>query len=209
MESADGHSTREERGASSRKENVCTRELTPDEIEAILGAEPGRAVVGRLLDNEGTTAYMGHRGGEGYEDYEDYGDYGDYELEPWQPSWGAPRPPAPRLPASRAGGGPRAGEEDSLAVIEQITRDVEIAVATLDDTTVEVRDRVRELTEDVKTTQAQITDIEECVATIRAQNAVLMEELRELRREFMQIHQLALDTAGSPSGPAVAQPWAP
>jgi len=94
----------------------------------------------------------------------------------------------------------------------QIVRDLENTIATIDDTTVDTRDRVSDLTnmvsgvtKDVKLLRAQVTSIVNNISKIEIQNSALTKEVQEfnlmvvtMREQLTRLIQhLAAPTANS------------
>jgi hypothetical protein len=71
-----------------------------------------------------------------------------------------------------------AEDDDALSEVRQTVRDLEVTVATIDDTTVETRGQIRDLAEDVR---VGLDAVDEGMGCLRAQNTALTEEVRELR----------------------------
>ena len=155
---------------SARQANIDADELTVAEVETLFAeqyttAAPSAKPTPVMNENEMDALLR------------TIGEEADNQKHTWYPSWAATTAP-----------GPRAGDDDPRE-LEQIVRDIEISIATIDDTTVDTRDRVKELTDEVKILQSQITEMEDGFGSISAQNVALTNEVRELRAITVSMRQ--------------------
>lgn len=180
----------------AREENVSPFELTVEEAEALFASQHRPNPRGASM---GSTAVMDENDMDRL--LQTLGEDAESNQYAWLPSWAKSNPKAarqaPRYTADdvyAAADEVHGGEDDQLASIGQIVRDLEVSVATIDDTTVSMRSRLADLDEEVRTAQQQLTNIEEDTALIKAQNVAMVEEMRELRHNFtvMRSHLASL-----------------
>jgi hypothetical protein len=160
---------------SSAEANVAADELTPEEVEALFAAQNGviKTPANAITENDMDRLLRS------------LGD--EQAASPWRPSLALEKKNSAKrqlysdedIFANVDDLHPREdSREDTLEEAVQMIRDLENAVATVDDTTIAIRDTLREFVEGVT---AQLMDIEEGNSIVKAQNAAFTEEVRELR----------------------------
>jgi len=160
---------------TSAEANVAADELTPEEVEALFAAQNGvkKTPANAITENDMDRLLRS------------LGD--EQAASPWRPSRALEKKNSAKrqlysyedIFANVDDLHPREdSREDTLEEAVQMIRDLENAVATVDDTTIAIRDTLREFVEGVT---AQLVDIEEGNSIVKAQNAALTEEVRELR----------------------------
>ena len=156
---------------SSAEANVAADELTPEEVEALFAAQDGakKTPANAITENDMDSLLRS------------LGD--EQAASPWLPSWALEKKNSAKRQLYSdedivANVDDLHPLEDTLEEAVQLIRDLENAVATVDDTTIATRDTLREFVEGVT---AQLVDIEEGNSIVKAQNAALTEEVRELR----------------------------
>ena len=178
--------TPEAHGQSSGRavENVAADALTPAEIDALFAAQTSRSqnpMVGStaVMDESDMNTLLRSLG-------EDPG-----AQSAWLPGWAYDAAAAYDDDAADDDASARANNARANNASEtlQIVRDLDNTVATIDDTTVATRDGVLDLAEAVKTLQAQVEGIGDNQSIVKVQNAVIAEEVRELRAALIEMHK--------------------
>jgi hypothetical protein len=136
----------------------------------------------------------------------------------WLPTWAKDKPrtypPASRRTAYSADdvyAEDTYADGDPSEEIRRIVIDLETTVATIDDTTVDTRDKVRDLSEDVRSLQIQTNDVEDGIGHLKAQNTAMTEEIKELRHAIVTMRNhvatlIRLLAVPAPGAPVVGLP---
>jgi hypothetical protein len=180
-------------GTSRVSGELYADELTAREVEALFAEQEGRAATAKRPVRSAAPAFTGSPAVMGEDDMTrllaTLGEEADKAQAGWLPAW-AKTPATPTgaryteedvfAPANETGWEetpPGDGDSDLLRKVE----DLGIAVGTIDDTTVEARDAIRDLKTETETLREQMEVMAEDVTALKHQNATLLEEVRSLR----------------------------
>ena len=192
---------------SARQANIGADELTVAEVEELFAAQYRDANAPNAKAATGGTAVMKENDMD--ELLRTIGEEAVGQKYAWYPNWAATATHSAKQSSDHL-----ADDGDSRE-LEQIVRDIEISIATIDDTTVDTRDRVKELSDEVKILQSQITEMEDGFGSISAQNVALTAEVRELRTIIVSMRQhvatlirqlLRIPALGTVAGAATTPP---